>query len=131
MKLPAWIKILIYRLGGSRPWTRGYIEAQALVINAALDDLGRTGKFIPAPGYGAGMDERSVEFPWFFQELPKGARRVLDAGSTLNHAMIMDRLPLNETHFFISTLAPEDVCFWKRGVSYTYEDFRDLSFRDA
>jgi SAM-dependent methyltransferase len=77
------------------------------------------------------MDERVVELPWLLEKLPKGTQRLLDAGSTLNQELILRYLPLDRLRLFISTLAPEDRCFWKRGVSYSFEDLRDLSFKDA
>lgn len=131
MGLPVWAKIQLYRLRGRRPWSLGYLEARDRQIAGAIDDVVRVGRFAPAAGYGVGMDERVVEYPWFFEALPKHAASLLDAGSTLNHDMIMDRIPLDGTRLFVTTLAPEDRSFWRRGVSYTYEDLRDLSFRDA
>lgn len=77
------------------------------------------------------MDERVVEFPWFLEKLPKGKQRLLDAGSTLNHDLILQHLPLDRLRLFISTLAPEEHCYWKRGISYVFEDLRDLSFKDG
>jgi len=77
------------------------------------------------------MDERVVELPWFLEKLPKGAHRLLDAGSTLNHELVLQHLPLDRLRLFINTLAPEDHCYWKRGISYIFEDLRDLAFKDA
>ena len=79
--------------------------------------------------YGIGFDERVVEYPWALAQQPSG--RVLDAGSTLNHAHILDCfLPL-ASDLSIVTLAPEPAAFTERRVSYVYADLRDLPFRDG
>ncbi len=78
--------------------------------------------------YGAGFDERVVEYPWLISKRPCG--RVLDAGSTLNHAHVLDRiLPLVD-RLDIVTLEPESESFPERGISYVYADLRDLPFED-
>lgn len=79
--------------------------------------------------YGVGLDERVVEYPWLFAQKPTG--RVLDAGSTLNHAHILDRFLPMFADLHIVTLSPEAVAFTERGVSYLYADLRHLPFRDA
>jgi SAM-dependent methyltransferase len=78
--------------------------------------------------YGVGLDERVVEYPWLWAQKPRG--RVLDAGSTLNHAHILDRFLSSVESLDIVTLVPEEVSFPERGVSYVYADLRDLPFRD-
>lgn len=76
------------------------------------------------------MSERIVEFPWVVAAL--GTRRAgltLDAGSTLNHAYVLDHvLPLVEA-LHIVTLAPERESFPERGISYLYSDLRELPLR--
>ena len=47
---------------------------------------------------------------------------MLDAGSSLNHAFLIDRLPLDHMQLTIMTLAPEKRSFWSRSVSYVYGD---------
>jgi SAM-dependent methyltransferase len=121
----------LWRLRGRRPWTSGYQEAKEIEIGAAIDRTKASGRFEIVPGYGVGLDERAVEYPWFFQHLPSTAQRVLDAGSTLNHRMVMMRFPLQQIRLFVTTLAPEQQAFTHLGVSYTFEDFRDLCFREA
>ncbi len=121
----------VFQATGRRPWSWGYLEARDHELRAALQATAAEGRFEPGPGYGRSMDERVVEVPWFLEKLPKGTLRLLDAGSTLNHELVLEHLPLDRLRLFISTLAPEDRCFWKRGVSYVFEDLRDLSFRDG
>ena len=121
----------VFRATGRRPWSMGYLEARDQELRAALRATAAGGRFEPGPGYGRSMDERVVELPWFLEKLPKGTQRLLDAGSTLNQDLLLRHLPLDRLRLFISTLAPEDRCFWKRGISYTFEDLRDLSFKDG
>lgn len=70
-----------------------------------------------------------VEIPWLLAQRPSG--RVLDAGSSLNHAEFLDRLEplLDELH--IVTLAYEGVAYPGRGVSYAFSDLRALPYRDG
>lgn len=116
----------------SPPWTREYVDRHQALVAAVLDhpdllQLFADGRALP-PGYGVGFDERIVEYPWLFAMRPRG--RVLDAGSTLNHAHILDRLLPRVDHLCITTLAPEGVSFPERGVSYVYADLRELPFRE-
>ena len=80
-------------------------------------------------GFGIGLDERVVEYPWLLSQAPRG--RTLDAGSTLNHAHVLDRVRPLVDELHIVTLAPEAQSFPERGVSYVYADLRRLPYRDA
>jgi SAM-dependent methyltransferase len=83
---------------------------------------------LPA-GHGIGLSERAVEYPWLLGSGLNG--RVLDAGSALNHAHVLDRvLPLVE-RLDIVTLAPERRSWPDRGVSYIYADLRSLPLREG
>jgi SAM-dependent methyltransferase len=116
-----------------RPWSPEYVERHQALVSAALDDLELraaldAGRPLPWR-YGVGFDERVVELPWLFaQEL---RMRLLDAGSALNQAHVLDRLLPRIERLHIATLAPEPQAFTKRGISYVYEDLRDLPYRDA
>src|ERR1700757_3858905 len=81
------------------------------------------------PGYGRWLDERLVEYPWLFSQLTEGPGSLLDAGSTLNHALILDHPKLREREITIMTLAPEEYC--QKGVSYVYGDLRKTTFSDG
>lgn len=82
-------------------------------------------------GYGIGIDERVVEFPWLLSRIPKQEGRVLDAGSAINHRLLLDHPSMLNKDITISTLAPENDAWWRRGISYVYEDFRSSCFRDG
>ena len=120
---------------GGIPWSRGYDAHKERVITRALADdellaRFRAGRRLPN-GHGVGVDERCVEYPWMLARLPERARIVLDAGSTLNHGFLLDHPALSGRTIHIMTLAPEEQCFWRRGVSYFYEDLRDIPIRDG
>lgn len=49
----------------------------------------------------------------------------------MNHDFLVHHSKLAEKKTTIMTLAPEDVCFWREGISYVYGDLRDTCFRDC
>jgi SAM-dependent methyltransferase len=115
-----------------QPWTHEYADIHRRLLGEVLDDPELLSRFeegarLPS-GYGVGLDERVVEFPWLFGQGLRG--RVLDAGSALNHEHIVDRvLPLAK-EFHIATLEPEERSYPDKGVSYVFADLRDLPYRD-
>lgn len=86
----------------------------------------------PLPhGYGRWLDERLVEYPWMLSRIPDSSGDLLDAGSTLNHRVILSHPRLRNKNISIVTLAPEADCFWQQRISYVFGDLRSLYFRDA
>ncbi len=68
---------------------RAYTFGRERLIRDACARAGAgAGDWLVAPpggaGYGAGFDERVVEYPWVIERLGSGAR-LLDVGSALNH----------------------------------------------
>ncbi len=119
----------IFRLRGYPPHGFGYYwrkqhEIKRILIADTFDDQNLY------EGYGIGIDERIVEFPWLLSRIPSGNGRLLDAGSAINHKILLDHPALLDKEITISTLAPENDAFWSRGISYVYEDFRSSRFRD-
>jgi SAM-dependent methyltransferase len=115
------------------PWTLEYLDRHTRFLTTMLDtpeavDLFRSGDQLP-DGYGIGLDERVVEYPWVFAQAPFG--RLLDAGSVLNHEHVLNRFQPQSDDLHIATLAPEDRSFTERGISYVYSDLRDLPYRDG
>lgn len=106
------------------PWTYGYNLAKWKIVESIIS----SGEF-PGKAFGAGFDERVVEHPWVVRGLAGKGLKMLDAGSALNHSNILNRLSGNK--LFITTLYPETYCQYKDGVSYTYEDIRELSFKSG
>jgi SAM-dependent methyltransferase len=86
----------------------------------------------PLPqGYGIGIDERCVEYPWMIGQLDAKPGSLLDAGSTLNHDFLIDLPVLKAKVIHILTLAPEEECFWQKGISYLFDDLRNIPIRDG
>lgn len=114
------------------PFTPEYTATHHAFLEAVLDDpklLARFAKSKALPdGYGVGLDERVVEYPWLISRLSHG--RVLDAGSVLNHPHILDRVLPEIESLTITTLQPEPQSFPERGVDYHYGDLRELPFAD-
>ena len=114
---------------GNPPWKPGYAEHKLQAIMAALNDPNYDPFALPAR-HGWRLDERIVEYPWFYHLLPEGSGRLLDAGSALNHWPILMAPKIREKSTFISTLAPESFSAWQSRISYVYEDLRETCFRD-
>lgn len=113
-----------------RPFSPGYQTIRRRTIEAAIDDgVLRDSRDLPA-GYGIAMDERVVEYPWVFARLKK-VGRMLDAGSTFNHAFLLARPPLLGADLTIMTLAPEKRCYWHEGYSYVFGDLRKTYFANG
>ena len=118
----------IYRARGRRPWSPGYFTAKKGAIGASIDNhVLQQDKELPS-GYGYRIDERVVEYPWIYSQLPQKPGRILDAGSTLNFQYLLNRAPVNQADLTIMTLAPEKRCFWNRSISYVFGDLRDTQF---
>jgi len=116
---------------GRRPWSPGYQTAKKRAIGAAIDAGFFSEDAELPPGYGQYIDERVVEYPWLFAQLPKNPGKMLDAGSTLNHRFLLERAPLTNAALTIMTLAPEKKCFWQRSISYLFGDLRHPVFADG
>jgi SAM-dependent methyltransferase len=115
---------------GRKPGTFGYPAYREATLAKALELKPFLGSDLPL-GFGSHCDERIVEYPWLLESLPAGRGRLLDAGSVLNSDLVLKHPKLREKQITITTLAPEDQAHWWKGVSYTYEDIRELSFRDS
>ena len=119
-----------YRARGCRPWSPGYFTAKKKAICAGIDSgILAQGESLP-PFYGYRIDERVVEYPWVYAQLPRAPGRVLDAGSALNYQFLVERAPVSDADLTIMTLAPEKRCFWKRPISYVFGDLRQTQFAD-
>jgi SAM-dependent methyltransferase len=114
------------------PWTEEYVALHRGVVSSALDDPALIerivrGETLPTE-FGIGLDERVIEFPWLFAQGLEG--RILDAGSSLNHAHVLDRVLPLVSQLHVVTLEPEASAFPELGVSYVYADLRDLPYRN-
>lgn len=119
----------VYMKFNSKPFTKAYSLYKRFKIGAVLNAKSFDPKKLNQ-GYGVGLDERIIEYPWLFSRLPITEGRLLDAGSVLNFDYILSLQALQKKKIFISTLAPEKKSFWKQSVSYIYEDMRDICYKD-
>lgn len=116
------------------PWAPGYREAKYEFIRRSLNDFDLLKDFkvgrLPK-NYGVAIDERCVEYPWTFSHIHSDrSTQVLDAGSALNHEAVVDLEFFQKNRVHILTLAPEQKCFWFKGISYLYADLRSIPIRD-
>ena len=120
--------------GPAQAFAGDYGERHGGLVCEALDSPALLARFSDGEhlpdGYGIGLDERVVEFPWVFRRIGRDAR-FLDAGSSLNHAHILDRFLPVVRAMTIVTLRPEATNYPERGISYVYADLRDLPFSDG
>lgn len=124
-----WISIMIFYINGKKPWSFGYNSYKwRMLKNYLINNFFNEGQLIK--NYGFRIDERIIEYPWFFSRLPQDNGKLLDAGSILNYELIATQPSLQSKKIFISTLSPEGNCFWKRGISYVFEDLRNCCYRD-
>jgi SAM-dependent methyltransferase len=124
----------LYWLRGRPPWSVGYYSRKKALIESGIDKRAvQIGRPLP-DAFGVALDERVVEYPWVFDRLKRiggSLGRVLDAGSTLNHDFILNRDPLRTADLTIMTLAPEKRCYWYKGLSYVFGDFRKTNLKDG
>lgn len=114
------------------PWTIGYSQYKYDFVGELInsDRLSCfTGGKLP-PEYGYRLDERVVEYPWFFSRLKATEQIILDAGSVLNHRQILTANILKGRKLYISTLYYEGCQDIAPSPSYVYGDLRHMCFKD-
>lgn len=124
--------VWVYQYRGRRPWSFGYSFYKYGYIRRVIEgnlDIFRAG---PLPQeYGAGLDERAVECPWFFTRLKSGERRILDAGSSLNHYDLLNLFLWQGRELHITTLANEGRPAAAVKPVYAYQDLRRMGYPDG
>jgi SAM-dependent methyltransferase len=115
---------------GRVPGARGYTAAKWASVQQAL--AGGRGD---AYGYDdPGLDERVVEYPWAFErlaELHAPGARILDAGSVLNHPLLLAHCrQRGYSPLSIVTLRYEGSAEVSDDVRYEFADLRTLPYRD-
>lgn len=122
----------MYVIRGRIPWTSGYdvykYDYITGIINSNQLEAFITGS-LPYR-YGYRMDERVVEYPWFFSRLKEQEKIILDAGSVLNFRQFLTNDKLATKNIYIATLYYEGRPKIPRSPSYIYEDLRDMCFKD-
>jgi len=119
----------LYYVRGRKPLSLGYTAYKRHQIIRELKARTFSTTGLPQ-GYGRGLDERIVEYPWLFSRLPSSPGKLLDAGSVLNHDFLLKHPSLKCKDLTICTLAPEPNCYWDRRISYVYNDLRGTCFRN-
>lgn len=123
--------VLAYKIGGRRPWSLGYSVFKYSLIRHYVETnyyAAASGKF--PQNFGIGIDERVVEYPWFFSRLKDNHAVILDAGSSLNHYSILTLSALKNRRLYLSTLDCEGFHRLENCPSYIYEDLREMCYRD-
>lgn len=124
----------VFLRSGQRPWSPGYAEHKMRTLRQTLGDPAILEKFQslkPLPdGYAWRLDARLVEIPWVLSRVAGNPAEMLDAGSALNHLPVLEADALRNVRLTVLTLAPEKNCYWNKGISYVYDDLRDVPFRD-
>ena len=126
-------KIIDYKNLGSIPWSDGYHEYKWKNIEEGINNeqlLKGIKNYILPTGYGTGIDERVVEYPWLFSKIDNGISTFLDAGSTFNFETLLKVPLIKEKEKYIYTFYPEHTNFLNDRISYAFGDLRDLPFKD-
>lgn len=123
---------LKYTFSARIPLSAGYEEYKYYFINNILSNGGLLcfeNRQLP-PNYGFRLDERVVEYPWFFSSLRDEARVILDAGSVLNSRQILSTEKLRNRKLYLTTLSYEGRVETVPSPSYIYEDLRNMCYKD-
>jgi len=119
--------------GNKIPWSLGYHEYKWKNIEEGINNEqvldGIRNNSLPV-GYGKGIDERVVEYPWLMANLAAGKKSFLDAGSTFNFEEILKVPVIQEKDKYIYTFYPESNNYSKDRISYIYGDLRNLPFKN-
>lgn len=123
--------ILYYKLQ-RKPWSLGYSFYKYSFIKDTIERNLGVFRYESLPfQYGFRLDERAVEYPWFFSRLKDSEKRILDAGSSLNHREIVSLKALEGREVHLVTLAPESFKAMEKRFVYHYQDLRKLSYPDG
>ncbi|MFA6570064.1 MAG: methylase, partial [Bacteroidota bacterium] len=126
-------RIRKYLKNGRVPWSVGYADFKKMELIRILNDeriiQSFIGKELPA-GFGIGIDERIIEYPWILSRLSNNPSKILDAGSTFNFDIILDSKKIAQKELTICTFYPEEINYNKKRISYVYSDLRQLPFKD-
>lgn len=124
------LKADLWKRQGRIPGAYGANAAKWIAIEKAMREPG-DGRY----GWDdAGLDERVVEYAWLFdrlRSLDTGKRRILDAGSVLNHRQVLAAWrALERSPVSIVTLGYEGYSEVSDRVRYEFADLRGLPYRD-
>lgn len=126
---------MVYVARGRRPWSPGYAAYREnylarVIADAELLDTFRAGGPLPA-GYGRGIDERAIEYPWVLSRIAEQPGLLLDGGGALNHLYLLRHPRLARKRIVVYTLSPKgEHIFPTDAVSYVFGDLRHTVIRD-
>ena len=123
------LAVWIYQCRGARPWSFGYSFYKYAYIRGVIEqrlNIFRNG--VLPTGYGKGLDERAVEYPWLFARMNDAQQRILDAGSSLNHYDLLNLPVWRGKDLHITTLAYEGRPAAGVKPVYVYEDLRAMGY---
>lgn len=120
-----------YVLRGRRPWSVGYLDYRSLYLDRVfgtpqLLDTFCGDRQLPT-GFGVGLDERVVEYPWVLARLRPSNDRILDAGSTLEDPSFLRHPRLAGCAVFSCALTASP----PRGVHHVRGDLRAVPLSDG
>ncbi len=129
-KLISPIRKIVYNATGKKPWGYGYGDVRWELIENSINDSELIKKFsnkqIPE-GFGVGLDERVVEYPWLFSLLSNNEKStLLDAGSTFNFSQIVKHPKVKNKEVTIYTYYPESENYIDNRISYQFGDLRNM-----
>lgn len=123
------LAIAFYKYSGRRPWSFGYsFYKYAYARDVIMERLNIFRQATLPAAYGTKLDERCVEYPWFFSRLKNTEQRILDAGSSLNHPELLNLSLWQGRQLHITTLADEGQPSASIKPVYVYEDLRAMSY---
>ncbi len=125
-----YLKIIYYKLTGRKTWSRGYSEYKWRSIKRAIVNNPFNKKFELPLGYGVGLDERIIEYPWVLKQIKSTAEKILDAGSTFNFSEILSLEKLQNKDLTIFNFNEEKNNFASASIKYVYGDLRKNPFPD-
>lgn len=127
-------RIKIFLRNKSIPWSLGYNDYKWNEIEKAISNNEILIKYKENKeiiGVGINIDERIIEIPWFISKLKEEKTKLLDAGSSLNHEIILQQPIFSIKETTIYTYFPEPLNFNQKRISYVYGDLRELPFKDT
>ena len=138
LNLPTKAEIIQeFKCSGSIPWSMGYDEFKedqilSVLANSAIMQKFQDNDELPK-GFGIGLDERIIEYPWFLSQVEnanKNNLRYLDAGPVMNHEFIVNRARKLASNVHFTTLSHEENCFHHLDISYLFADLINLPIKD-
>lgn len=122
-----------YVRAGRRPWSPGYSRFKDDFIRRVLDDPALMRAFrdrdVLPEAFGTRLDERVVEYPWVLARL-RPAGWIMDAGSTFNTPLILDRPEIRDRRLLVYTLGTDYVTL-RPTLSYVFGDLRETVLKDG